>query len=115
MLESSVFDWNDAAVRSTQTGSVRQFFQSPTAMLEQLKCHTTTLNAGQAPHSSHAHPEEELIVVTEGELTAVVDGEERKASPGSMIFFGSGQEHGLKNSSSVRAVYSVIRWRARTT
>jgi quercetin dioxygenase-like cupin family protein len=84
-------------------------------MLEKLKCHTTTLAAGQAPHSSHVHPEEELIIVTEGELTATFSGKEKKADTGSMIFFASEQEHGLRNSGQARAVYSVIRWRARKT
>lgn len=115
MLPSPVFDLSNAPVKSTQTGAPGQFFQSPTASLDELKCHTTILDAGQAPHSLHQHPEKELIVVTEGGLTAMVDDEKKKMSTGSMIIFACGQEHRLRNSGSVPAKYHVIRWRARVT
>ncbi len=42
-LDSSIFDWNDIPAKETKTGSVRTFFRSSTATLDELECHVTTL------------------------------------------------------------------------
>src|SRR5437016_3532272 len=66
MMRSSVFDWNSIPVKQTEIGSVRQFFKTPTATLNELELHVTTLNPGKASHPPHKHPNEELIIVQEG-------------------------------------------------
>ncbi len=50
VLGSAVFDWNAIPARETPVGSVRQFFKGPTATLDELELHVTTLNRGQASH-----------------------------------------------------------------
>jgi XRE family transcriptional regulator, regulator of sulfur utilization len=61
LMKSSVFDWNKIQVKETKSGSSRDFFRAPTATLDQLECHVTTVNPGEAAHAPHSHPEEELI------------------------------------------------------
>jgi hypothetical protein len=53
-------DWNSIEAKPTQTGFTRKFFEQPTATLELLECHVTTLNPGDTSHPPHKHPEEEL-------------------------------------------------------
>src|SRR6267378_1340818 len=66
VMQSSVFDWNAISAKPTAVGSVRQFFRSPTATLDELECHVTTLNPGAQSHPPHKHPNEELVIVREG-------------------------------------------------
>ena len=66
VMGSAVFDWNTIPVKATNVGSVRQFFSAPTATLENLELHVTTLNPGQSPHPPHRHPNEELIIIQQG-------------------------------------------------
>src|SRR4249919_929622 len=73
-MKSSVFDWNVIEVQKTKTGARRDFFEAPTTNLDQLECHVTTLNPGEAPHAPHQHPEEELIIVKEGTIEAMQNG-----------------------------------------
>jgi hypothetical protein len=54
VMGSAVFDWNTIPVKATNVGSVRQFFSAPTATLENLELHVTTLNPGQSPHRMEA-------------------------------------------------------------
>src|SRR5262245_52757688 len=58
LMSSSVFDWEKVPVKETKTGSTRDFFRAPTATLDQLECHVTTVKAGEASHAAHSHPEE---------------------------------------------------------
>ena len=109
-MQSSVFDWNSVAAKPTKTGASRGFFKAPTATLDELECHVTTLNPGEAPHAPHQHPEEELIIVKEGTLEAMQNGTTKRAGPGSIIFEASNQPHGLRNVGQTSATYFVIKW-----
>src|SRR6185295_5168060 len=110
LMTSSVFDWNAIAAKSTKTGARRDFFDAPTATLDTLECHVTTINPGEAPHSPHRHPDEELIIVKEGTIEAMQNGVTKRAGPGSMIFEASNDFHGLRNVGQTPATYHVIKW-----
>lgn len=110
LMRSSVFEWSGIEVKQTKTGASRDFFKSPTATLDQLESHVTTLNVGEAPHPPHQHPEEELIIVKEGTIEAMQNGATKRAGPGSMIFEASNELHGLRNVGQTPATYYVIKW-----
>ena len=111
LLGSSVFDWNTIPEKKTEVGSTRQFLRAPTATLDELELHVTTLNAGQTSHAPHQHANEELIIVREGTVEALVDGEWKRVGPGSVIFQASNKLHGLKNVGTGPATYHVINWK----
>ncbi len=111
-LPSSAYEWNDIKATPTKVGERRQFFQSPTGTLDELECHATTLNAGETAHAPHQHPEEELIVVKEGTVEVLVNGEMKTVGPGSIIFQASNQLHNSKNAGTKPAVYFAIKWKA---
>lgn len=111
---SAIFDWNAIPDWPTSFGSGRQFFKGPTATLEQLDVHVTTLNPGQAPHTPHQHANEELIIVKEGMVEFLLNGEWKKARAGSVIFVASNQLHGLRNPGPGPATYHVISWISRS-
>jgi quercetin dioxygenase-like cupin family protein len=111
VMHSSAFDWNTVAVREVGYGSVRQFMRAPTATLDELELHVTTLNPGQTSHAPHQHPNEELIIIKEGTVEALVHGEWKRLGVGSVIFQASNELHGLKNVGSSPAIYHVINWK----
>jgi len=115
VLQTSVFDWDSIPAKKTEVGFVRSFFRTPTATLEELELHVTTLNPGQASHPPHKHPNEELVIVKEGTLEAYVNGEWKKAGPGSVIFNASNQLHGVRNVGTGPATYHVINWKSTAT
>jgi quercetin dioxygenase-like cupin family protein len=115
VMGSAVFDWNTIPAKPNATGSVRSFFSAPTATLDQLELHVTTLNPGQSPHPPHRHPNEELVIIQQGTVEALSNGQWKRLGPGSVIFNGSNQLHGLKNVGTEPAVYHVINWKSATT
>jgi quercetin dioxygenase-like cupin family protein len=110
VLGSRVFDWNDLKVETTKTGSTRKVVQQPTATLDELEIHVTTLNPGETPHAPHKHPDEELLIVKEGTVESLVNGELKRVGPGSVIFQAANQLHSIRNVGSTPATYHVIKW-----
>ena len=110
VMGSSIFDWNTIEVKPTKVGSTRTFFQAPTATLDELECHVTTLNPGETPHPPHKHPDEELIIVKEGTVESLVNGQMRRVGPGSVIFQAANQMHSIRNVGQTPATYHVVKW-----
>jgi quercetin dioxygenase-like cupin family protein len=115
VMGSAVFDWNGMTAKPTAVGSTRAVFNAPTATLENLEVHVTTLNPGQSPHPPHRHPNEELIIVQQGTMEVLSNGELKRVGPGSVIFNGSNQLHGLKNVGDGPAVYHVVNFKTAAT
>ena len=112
VMQSMAFDWNSIAVKQTDVGSVRQFFRNPTITLDELECHVTTLNPGLSSHPPHKHANEELVIIREGNVEVLSNGEWKKVGPGSVVFNASNQLHALKNIGTTPAVYHVINWKS---
>ena len=110
ILGSRVFDWNDLKVETTKTGYSRKVVQQPTATLDELEIHITTLNPGETPHAPHKHPDEELLIVKEGTVESLVNGQLTRVGPGSVIFQAANQLHSIRNVGSTPATYHVIKW-----
>jgi XRE family transcriptional regulator, regulator of sulfur utilization len=111
-MGSAVYDWNTLTARPTETGSVRSVCNARTATLDELEIHVTTLDPGKSPHPPHRHPNEELVIVKQGEVEAFENGVWTRVGPGSVIFSASNQLHGLRNAGSEPAVYHVIAWKS---
>ena len=110
IMDSAIFEWNDIEVKPTKTGAVRTFFRSQTATLDELECHVTTLNPGDSSHPPHKHPEEEIIIIKEGNVEALVNGQMKRVGPGSVIFQASNQMHSIKNVGTTPTTYHVFSW-----
>jgi XRE family transcriptional regulator, regulator of sulfur utilization len=104
----SVYDWNSIPAQKTETGEVRQFFRAPTATLNQLEVHATTLNPGVASHPPHRHANEEIILVDQGTVDVFGNGVWKTVGPGSVIFNASNSLHAVRNAGTTPATYHVI-------
>jgi quercetin dioxygenase-like cupin family protein len=115
VMSSTLFAWESTDNKTNASGSARQFFRAPTAALLQLECHVTTLNPGLASHAPHHHPEEEIVIIRQGTVEALVNGEWKRVGPGSVIFYAANVTHDLKNVGDVPAIYNVFSWRSGLT
>jgi mannose-6-phosphate isomerase-like protein (cupin superfamily) len=109
-LTSAVFDWEKMQPVPVTNGVRRTVFDGPTATLDKLHCHITTLNPGQTSGAPRLHLQEEVIVVKEGTIEATFDGQIQTAGPGSVIFFASHATTRLRNPGKVPATYTVINY-----
>ena len=112
VLSSTIFDWQTMKVQQTKVGARRDVVRSPTATLDELEMHITTLNPGVESHPPHQHAAEELLIVKEGTVEALVDGDWKRAGPGSIIFQASNQLHTIRNVGTTPATYHVVQWQS---
>lgn len=114
-IGESAWDWNTLKVQKTAIGETRTIAKGPTATLEELEMHVTTLNPGLESHPPHKHPNEELVIIDKGTVEALINGEWKRLGPGSVILNASNVMHALKNVGSTPAQYHVINWRTDKT
>ena len=112
VMGSRIFLWDSLKVEKTNVGERRDVVRLPTATLDELEMHITTLNAGQQSHPPHQHVGEELIIIKEGALESFVNGEYRRVGPGSIVFQASNQPHSIRNVGTGPATYHVIQWQS---
>jgi quercetin dioxygenase-like cupin family protein len=110
VMGSTIFDWKNMVAKPNKTGEVRQVVQRPTATLDELEIHITTLNPGETPHAPHQHPDEELLIVRQGTVESLNNGELKRVGPGSVIFQAANQLHSIRNVGTEPAIYHVIKW-----
>ena len=110
VLHSKVFKWDDMSAKPTDKGFYRGVYRGPTTTLDELEIHVTTLNPGQISHPPHQHPNEELVIIKEGTVETLSNGQWVKAGPGSVIFEASNELHSLKNVGTGPTTYHVINW-----
>ena len=115
ILGPAVFDAATFKPVSNPTGSVVQVVKQPTATLNELEMHVTTLNPGVTSHPPHRHPNEELVLIREGNVETLSGGSWKRIGPGSIIFNASNSLHALRNVGATPAVYDVVNWTSATT
>jgi len=107
-LPSAFFAYNELTVKTSGDNKSRAFFNGNTHTGFVVEMHETELPAGGAPHPSHHHDHEELIVIREGTLEVMINGKTRKLGPGSVAYAASMEEHGVKNAGDTVARYWII-------
>ena len=110
IMGPTVFNWNDMKVVKNKVGERRSLCQRPTATLDELEMHVSTLNPGMLSHPPHRHVNEELIIIREGDCETLSDGKWVKCGSGSVVFNASNSLHGFRNIGTTPATYHVINW-----
>jgi len=78
-------------------------FEGSTIVLQKIQCHVSVLAAG-AGYQPHTDPYDVVIVVLDGEVETL--GE--RVKPFGIIFYASGEPHGIYNPGEKTARYLVI-------
>lgn len=115
IIRSSTYDWNSFTAKPNAVGEVRTVVDGPTATLKNLEMHITTLNPGMTSHPPHRHPNEELIILRQGTVETLSNGKWTRLGPGSVIFNGSNELHGLRNVGPDQAIYHVVNFQTEAT
>ncbi len=104
---------DQARMRSESFGDLRHFVQGNTGQLQSLSVGSIDIKPGQSPHPPHTHPEEELMLVTEGQAEISLEGKITKVGPGSLMYAGANRLHGIVNTSAAPMTVYWIKWLAK--
>jgi quercetin dioxygenase-like cupin family protein len=103
----------DAKERSEAFGTLRLFLDGQTGQLKSLIVGSLQLKPGQAPHPPHTHPDEEVLLVTEGECEIMLEGKTTKAGLGTVMYAPSNRIHGITNTSSSPMTFYYFKYLAK--
>jgi mannose-6-phosphate isomerase-like protein (cupin superfamily) len=92
-------------------------FRGRTAALDMLSCHSAKLRPGFTPHPPHAHQDEELLIVLEGEAQLLVaEGPEFAGAQsipvkaGDFAYYPPFQHHTIRSLGDRPVHYLMFRW-----
>jgi mannose-6-phosphate isomerase-like protein (cupin superfamily) len=110
-LPSLVLNPSTAKLTHQSYGDLSIYFDGSTEQLRALTVGSLVLKAGMVPHPPHQHPEEEIMLVTDGAGEITVEGKTYAAAPGSMMYCSAQQMHGITAGSHGLTFY-FYKWRA---
>lgn len=111
-VESKAYNWDDLTPVKVENRMQRQYADGSTTLISNLEIHTSTIEAGEAPHPPHAHDDqEELVIVKEGSLKATIKDQSRVLGPGSVIYIMPRDAHGFVNAGATACTYYVIKFK----
>lgn len=91
-------------------GDLRVYLDGNTEQLKALTVGSLELKAGQSPHPPHTHPEEEILLVADGQAEISIGGQVTKAGPGTVMYVGSNHVHGIVNKSQSPMTFYYFKW-----
>ncbi len=112
---SMMVSWDELQYKVNEKGGRRDFFNRPTAMLQRLEVHATTLNPGIMSHPAHTHEPAEIILPIkfeegEGLVEEYFYEKANKAKDGDVIFLQSMDLHGIKNIGKKKVTYFAFQF-----
>jgi mannose-6-phosphate isomerase-like protein (cupin superfamily) len=92
-------------------------FRGATPRLSLLNAHVSILGPGKSPHPIHAHVQEELLIVLDGDADLVtVDVHDREHTDrlgrGSLAYYPVFHPHTIRNASARPITYAMFKWTA---
>ena len=100
----------DATLTHEPFGDLRIYFDGSTDLLKTMTAGSVRLNVGAIPHPPHQHPEEEILVVTEGHGQILLDGKITEAGPGTMMYCAAWKWHGIENTGKDPLLFYFYKW-----
>jgi mannose-6-phosphate isomerase-like protein (cupin superfamily) len=92
-------------------------FAGATTNVSHMSAHVSVLSPEHSPHPPHAHCEEEILVVLDGEAEIVIAPNEtglnarcEKLSAGSFVYYPAFQFHTIRNATAKPITYLMLKW-----
>jgi mannose-6-phosphate isomerase-like protein (cupin superfamily) len=111
-LANGTVDKNQAKVTHEEFGDIRVYHEGRTDQLGALTFGSLLLKPGMSPHPPHQHPEEEIMILTEGSGEISVEGKITKVAAGSSMYCGAGKLHGIVNTGKSPLLFYYFKWKA---
>jgi uncharacterized cupin superfamily protein len=95
----------------------QHFFAGATPNVSRMSAHVSVLSPGYSPHAPHAHPEEEILIILDGEAELVIarnesgfDARRERLGAGSFVYYPAFQFHTIHNAIATPITYLMFKW-----
>lgn len=108
---SLLINAEDCPFKTHDKGGRRDFYNRPTTQCAVFEMHTTKLKAGLESHQQHTHAPEEIILLTKGTVSMLIDGQIQRMKPGDLAVLASNIPHALINTTGADCEYFAFTWK----
>lgn len=113
-LPPRIYSWNNFESQKEAPQKIRHVMEGSTTTLSHLKVQTSTLEPGIIPPPQHRQTDkEELVIVKEGTVKIIINGESKLVGGGSIAFIMPGDEHGIENAGQTSATYYILTYKGK--
>ena len=109
-VSTAVMAAGDGKLDQQPFGDLRVFFEGATEQLKGLTVGNLALKPGSTPHPPHRHPEEEILLITEGNGEIFLEGKTTKVAAGDLMYAGSNRLHGITASADAPMTFYYVKW-----
>ena len=109
-LPNVTMDESKAKLSRESFGDLRVYFDGPTDQLKSMTAGSLRLKPGMSPHPPHQHPEEEIMVITEGTGEISIEGKVSKVGAGAMMYCAANKLHGIVNTGKAPLLFYYYKW-----
>jgi (S)-ureidoglycine aminohydrolase len=112
-IKSDCYSWKNSVVEKTATGVKRSIVMGSATDFEFMEISAITLEKGKAEEKT-SHPDfEEMIIVKEGRLNIIINGDDKIAGRGSVAIVMPEMEHRYVNAADGETTFYVLRYKSR--
>ena len=111
-IPNTTMEAGRAKVTNEPFGDLRVYFNGSTDQLKAMTFGSLQLKPGMSPHPPHEHPEEEIMIVTEGTGEISIEGKVTKVTPGTSMYCAGGKLHGIVNTGKTPLLFYYFKWKA---
>ena len=109
-VQSAVVAASEGKLDSQPFGDLRVFMEGATEQLKGLTVGNLALKPGSTPHPPHRYPEEEILLITEGNGEIFLEGKTPKVAAGDLMYAGSNRLHGITASDDAPMTFYYVKW-----
>jgi len=110
---SAIVSETAVAADTADWGTFYPYFTEDTHVLSPVLVGVAKIDAGQQIHPSHRHADEEYLMVTKGRGTWSLNGEERPAVEGDILFARAWDYHGIRAADDSALEFVVFKYSGR--
>jgi len=111
-IPNATTDKAQAKLTRETFGDVRIYMDGSTDQLGAMTFGSLQLKPGMSPHPPHQHPEEEIMILTEGAGEISVEGKITKVTAGSSMYCAANKLHGIVNTGKTPLLFYFFKWKA---
>ena len=112
-LRDGVLDLTNVASASIAGSQVFVHYNGPTDQLDGICAGMAILDPGASPHPPHRHPEEEFLIVSDGNGEIECDGKIVQVGPGAIMYCAGNTLHGITNTGKTPMTFYWSKWLAK--
>lgn len=111
MLPSSANEWKDMKVDKVKNGRLRPVLSGPTKTLDHFEIEVKTVQFGTGKiNLTGGNNQERFILVKEGNLGVVINGQKQVIGPGSVFVGSAGDQIKLYKADQAQLTYYEVKW-----